>query len=475
VEMQKQRAVFVKGCGVTNEIPEKQANKIFDVLEKFAEYGFNKSHSAAYGIVTYRTAFLKANYPVEFMAGVLSFEVNNTDKISNFVAECQRMGIQILPPDVNKSAIKFSPERTADAPDDKPNAIRYGLSAVKNVGEGAMLMALEEREKNGPFKNVEDFAARLDSRAVNKKALEALIKTGAFDFGGESRKVMFERLDQIVASASAAQKDRNSGQVGLGLDFGDPKPKGKAAAAAKKVARGKSDEPESTDEWTKMELIAFEKELLGFYVSGHPLDNYRGSFESTRFTKISAIEEITEKGTITVAGLIHSAGIRYTKKDNRAFCTLVLEDFTGSIEAMAWNETYEKCKEFLVAGAVVEVRCGVDKDQRTEMNRLTARDVKPLKPKKATARVQIRPENDGGPMELPEATAQTLNLRLDSSQHGEDDLNMIEGILGQYPGDVPVRLTIRSRGGDDVVLVMGDGFRVTQSKGLVQQLLPWLG
>ncbi len=477
-EMAQQRLVFVAGCIKTNEIPEKQAHKIFDVLETFAEYGFNKSHSAAYGIVTYRTAYLKANYPVEFMAGVLSYEVNNTDKISNFVAECQRMGIEILPPDVNKSAIKFSPERTDDAPNDKPNAIRYGLSAIKNVGEGAMLSALEEREKNGPFKNVEDFASRLDSRAVNKKALEALIKTGAFDFAGEARKVMFARLDQIVSAAAAAQKDKKSGQTSLFGDFGmAPPPKTKAPEPAKKNGKKKDDEPEVTDEWTKMELIAFEKELLGFYVSGHPLDNYRGSFESSRFTKISAIEEITEKGTITVGGLIHSAGIRYTKKDNRAFCTLVLEDFTGSIEAMCWNETYEKCKEHLVAGNVVEVRCGVDKDQRTEMNRLTARDIKPMKPKKATVRVMpdVPDEDFSRPQELPEANAQTLNLCLDSTQHGEDDLNMIEGILSQYPGDVPVRLTIRSRAGRDVVLAMGNSFRVTQSKALVQQLLPWLG
>ena len=223
-----------------------------------------------------------------------------------------------------------------------------------------------------------------------------------------------------------------------------------------------------------MELIEFEKELLGFYVSGHPLDNYRGSFESSRFTKISAIEAITEKTTITIGGLIHSAGIRYTKKDNRAFCTLVIEDFTGSMEAMAWNETYEKCKEHMVVGAVVEMRVTVEKDQRTEMNRLTARDVKPVKPKKATVREQPVPENNG-PQELPEATEQRLHLHLDSTQHGEEDLNIIEGILSHHPGDVPVRLTIRSRTGMNVVLDMGDDFRVTQTKGLVQQLLPWLG
>jgi DNA polymerase III alpha subunit len=158
--------------------PEKQANEIFDLLEKFAQYGFNKSHSAAYGVVTYQTAYLKANYPVEFMAGVLSNEISNTDKIANFVSECQRMGITILPPDVN-----------------------------------------EERERNGPFTGVDDFAGRMDSRAVNKKMLEALVKCGAFDFSGEDRAALFARLDQSLAAASSMQKDRKAGQGGLFDDF----------------------------------------------------------------------------------------------------------------------------------------------------------------------------------------------------------------------------------------------------------------
>ncbi|MFM2168356.1 MAG: polymerase subunit alpha, partial [Verrucomicrobiota bacterium] len=164
-EMARQRLIFVEGCLKTNGIAEKQANAVFDLLEKFAQYGFNKSHSAAYGIVTYRTAYLKANYPVEFMAGVLSYEISNPDKIANFVSECFEMGIKVLPPDINKSALKFAPEYVAElATDDSgiPNAIRYGLSAIKNVGEGAMEAAIAEREQNGPFLSLEDFAARMD-------------------------------------------------------------------------------------------------------------------------------------------------------------------------------------------------------------------------------------------------------------------------------------------------------------------------
>lgn len=469
-EMAQQRLIFVEGCEKTNQIPSKQANEIFDLLEKFAQYGFNKSHSAAYGIVTYRTAYLKANFPVEFMAGVLSYEVNNTDKIANFVSECQRMGIEILPPDINKSALKFAPETKPGG--SEPHAIRYGLSAIKNVGEGAMQAAIAERESNGEFRSLEDFASRLDSKAVNKKMLEALIKTGAFDFTGESRLVMFNRMDQVLASAASAQKDRRSGQASL-FDFDMGAPPAPQKAEAKK-GRGKTAEPEPPSEWPKMELIAFEKELLGFYVSGHPLDSYRGNFDSTRFTKIAAIEEITQRTIITVGGLISVADVRYSKKDNRPFATLKIEDFTGAIEAMCWSDDYEKFKEHIVVGAVVEMRATCDKDQRTEMNKLTVRDIKPLKPKKAVNRPRLEDTPADEVAELPPATAQVLQLTLRSSHHDSSDVTRLRHILQGHPGSVPVCIDIVRRD-DSIVSYEVDGkYRVSQTTDLLQQLSDWL-
>ena len=467
-EMAAQRLVFVKGCADTNQIPEPQAHEIFNLLERFAEYGFNKSHSAAYGIVTYRTAFLKANYPVEFMTGVLSLEISNTDKITNFVSECQRMGIEILPPDINKSDLKFSPETKPGA--SEPHAIRFGLAAIKNVGEGAMQMAIEERERDGDFKTLEDFASRLDSKAVNKKNLEALIKVGAFDFTGETRLTMFERLDQVIASASAAQKDRKSGQASLFGDFEMAPPK-KAAEKPAPGAKKKCAEVE-VHEWSKMELIGFEKELLGFYVSGHPLDNYKGNFESTKLTKIAAIEEITQRTIITVGGLIAVADVRYSKKDNRPFAILKIEDFTGAIEAMCWSDDYEKFKEFLVVGSVVEVRASCAKDERTEMNKLMVRDVKPMKPRKASAARVSAPSS--GPSELPDEVPQVLVLKLDAKRHSLTDLQTIRGILVKHPGNVPVQFVIDRNGHGSVRLAAGTEFSVSQTTELVQDLLPWM-
>ncbi|HRQ89788.1 MAG TPA: DNA polymerase III subunit alpha, partial [Bacteroidia bacterium] len=243
-EMVKQRAKFVKGCAEVNKIPEKKASEIFDLLEKFAGYGFNKSHSAAYGLISYHTAYLKANYPVEFMAAVLSNEVNNTDKISTFVAECQRMGIEILAPDVNRSMLKFAPEGR----EENRRAIRFGLAAVKNVGEGAMEAVIREREANGEFKSLEDFAGRLDSRSVNRKILENLIKAGAFDFTLERRDDLFSRVGQVIAGSSAAQRDRATGQASL-FDMNELM----SAAAPPEVVE------EDRVVWNQREYLAHEK------------------------------------------------------------------------------------------------------------------------------------------------------------------------------------------------------------------------
>lgn len=463
-EMARQRIAFVAGCKTTNDIGDKQANAVFDLLEKFAQYGFNKSHSAAYGIVTYRTAYLKANFPVEFMTGVLSLEVSNTDKIANFVSECQRMGIVILPPDINRSLLKFSPERTKDAnaENHEPNAIRFGLSAIKNVGEGAMAAAIEEREKGGLFKSLEDFAARMDTRAVNKKMLEALVKAGAFDFTKQDRAAMFAKLEQVLASAASMQKDKKAGQGGLFDDFAMAPPK-KAAAQVQ------------VQSWTTDEVLAYEKELLGFYVSGHPLDNFRGHFDSSRFTRLAGLHELdvsAKPQTISIMGIVNTCEVRYSKKDNRPFATFVFEDFTGQIEMMAWSDEYEKFKDMLKVGNVLELRCRCTKDQRAEGNRLTLSTAKELKPKKA------RDPNaplTAPPVEVkPPAPPKPLLLRLDCRRHSEIDLDRIHEVLTQHPGELPVIFEFSYNGGSKVRLEAGDEFRVSQTKDLVQALMVWL-
>ena len=452
-KMAQQRAIFVEGCGKTVGISDRKANDIFDLLAKFAGYGFNKSHSAAYGIVTYRTAYLKANYPVEFMAAVLSYEVNNTDKISSFVSECQRMGMTILPPDVNKSALKFAPECMGDST--VPDAIRFGLSAVKNVGEGAMATAVAEREKNGRFTSLDDFCQRLDTRAINKRLMEALIKVGAFDFTKEDRAAMFARIDQVLASASSRQKEKRAGLVSL---FGDDD----MGASRNNLPAAQKPKP-----WTKEEVMAFEKELLGFFVSGHPLDKYRHVFEKDNVTRLMDLQEMKEeKQKVFCAGTIERLEIKFTKKDNRAFATFALEDFTGTVECIAWNETYEKFKALMASGAAVGIRARTEKDNRSDAIRLTVQEVKVLKPAKEP-KEGAKPSSKNG--------NGTLVLRLDSAKHGEEDLEAIFGIITANPGNTKVQLRIAVASGREAVVNADKEYGVELSAEVREELQEWVG
>src|SRR6184192_4402628 len=334
-KMAKERANFIAGCARTNEIGEKKANAIFDLLEKFAGYGFNKSHSAAYALISYQTAFLKANHPVEFMAGLLSNEINNTEKISVLVSECKRMGITILPPDVNRSGLKFVPEAVTavagrgeiDADDGmaapseggykaengghrpplQGNAIRFGLAAIKNVGQGAMELAIRERERGGDFKSLEDFCSRLDSRVANRKMLESLVKCGAFDFLQRERAELFACIDDALAASAAALRDRMAGQVSL---FGDEH---EHLAPARK---------RTVSPWSDREKMTYEKELLGFYVTGHPLDAYADVIANGKYQSIASLGELSDRSTFRVAGAITQVDKKFTRKEVKRFAVV---------------------------------------------------------------------------------------------------------------------------------------------------------
>ena len=430
-KMAKERVTFVDGCLKANNIPADKANEIFDLLEKFAGYGFNRSHSAAYAWVSYQTAFLKANYPVEFMAAVMSNEISNTDKISVFVAECDRMGIKILEPDVNKSALKFAPEALGgDLPTkadgtEYHGAIRYGLAAIKNVGEAAMEAAIAEREANGPFTSMEDFCSRVDSKKMNKKGLECLVKCGAFDFTGMERAQLFSEIDGAMAAAASAHRDKAAGQVSMFDVFETaPKPARKAGS--------------TVQPWKQAEKLAFEKELLGFYVTGHPLDEYRPALESGKFVPIATLPEQEDKSSVTIAGALTTVERRFTKRDSKPFAIVTLEDLTGSLEVMIWSETFTKTQSFLVQGAVVSITGKLD--LREEGPRLTANEIKPV-PK-------------------PTSSEKPLVLTLDRTIAKPRDLDVIRDIIWQNPGNR--RVILRLIGGDaqPLRLIPSDEFRV---------------
>ena len=445
-KMAQERGNFIKGCAATNHIGEKLAGQIFDKIEMFAGYGFNKSHSACYGHISYWTAWLKANHPVEFMAALLSNEIHNTDKIGVFVSECHRMGIEILPPDLNASQLRFAPELLATG----VKAIRYGLAAIKNCGEGAMAAAISERDAKGPFASLDDFSSRLDSKVVNKRILENLVKAGALDWTGETRAGMFERLEQVVASASSAQRDRASGQVSLfdAMDFAAPAPKPAAGGA-------------SVPEWDKDERLAHEKELLGFYVTGHPLDKFRGVIDSERYQRLGLIDELdlsNPRDRFPYAGMVRSIDAKVTKS-GKPFGVLILEDFTGSSEVMLWGETYAPARDagLLEPGKIIKLKCAVQVDDRTGGRRLTGYELSELKPKRASA-------NGNGPLEL----------MLWTTRHSEMDLMEIRNALAKHPGATPVLLHFQNSAGRRVSVEAGEGFKVKRNPDLDAALDRWL-
>ncbi|MCC6416474.1 MAG: DNA polymerase III subunit alpha [Opitutaceae bacterium] len=329
--MAKQRVKFVTGAKERHHIAEAKANEIFDLLNKFAEYGFNKSHSAAYAVVAYQTAYLKANYPVEFMAAVLTAELGNAEKVSHFIAECEAMGLTVLGPDVNESRETFTPVG---------DKIRFGLAGIKGVGEAASLRVIEEREANGPFKDFDDFAARVDTKAANKRVLEHLVKTGAFDFSGASRKVLFNGIDTALNAAAAQARDRAAGQESFMDMLAEPAPS--------EDRKSKIENPKSQDDFTSAEKLQFEKELLGFYVSGHPMNVFAGLSEAIDTYTVEQLLQINDRLEFRLCGIVGTIVKKLSKKDNRPWAAFTLATRNASVALNMFADAYERYGQNLI-------------------------------------------------------------------------------------------------------------------------------
>jgi DNA polymerase-3 subunit alpha len=427
-KMEQERERFVEGCGRVNKIAPKIADAIFGFIAKFAEYGFNKSHSAAYGWISYQTAYLKTHYPLEFMAAMLSFDASTVERLAEVIGECRRMEIAIRPPDINSSDLKFTPQEDA-------KAIRFGLGSVKNVGAGAMESAIAEREKNGAFKSLEDFCSRLDSRTVNRKILESLVKCGAFDPFGKFRSQLFAEVESAMGAAAAVQRDRASGQVSLFGDMDMPADT-KSAGIASKVGP-----------WPQQEMLAYEKELLGYYVSGHPLDRFAGHFDSGKFSTIAQAVQAEESGTFKLAGILATVEKKFTKKDGKPFGVMLLEDFTGSLEITVWEEAFTKNAALLVPGSAIAVNARIAR--REDSVRATATSLAALKPKSS-----VKP----------------VRLRLSREKMQEDDLFQILESVKRHPGPRPLFLEFVRSDGRSVEMAAGEEFAVSDERELSEEL-----
>ncbi|OFX10575.1 MAG: DNA polymerase III subunit alpha, partial [Alphaproteobacteria bacterium RIFOXYD12_FULL_60_8] len=365
-EMDQQRGVFTTGA-TARGVPEAKAKEIFDLVDKFANYGFNKSHAAAYAVVAYQTAYLKANYPVEFIAASMTLDMTNTDKLNVFRGELLRLGVSLLPPDVNSSLADFSVE---------DGKVRYALAAVRNVGEAAMRALVAERERGGPFASLSDFTRRMEAKTVNKRLLENLIKAGALDDLEPNRARLMEGIETILGVASLAASERASNQLGM---FG-----GADQTPALKL-------PQVAD-WPPMEKLAREFESIGFYLSSHPLDAYGASLERLRVVPSAQLRERVERGGgghLKLAGTVVSRKERTSKSGNR-YAFVSLSDASGAFEVTFFSETLSAARAVLDSG--VPVLLTVDARIEEDQLRITAQSCEALDNavSKSTKRLEIR-------------------------------------------------------------------------------------
>lgn len=391
--LMKQKEAFLAGARARN-VDEKTAEHIFELLTHFADYGFNKSHSAAYALVAWQTAWLKAHYPAEFMAAMLTSVVDSSDKVGVYIEQCRRMGIPILPPDINASSASFSVDG---------KAIRFGLSAVKNVGDGAIAEIKNREAAGGPYTSLEDFCSRADMRAVNKRVIESLIKCGAFDSLGAYRSQLLAILPDAAAQGAYRQKDAESGQLGL---FGEEE--NLLAIPLPNI-----------DEAPIEERLAWEKEITGFYITGHPLDTYKRKIEN--FFGIGRIlnGELPEKARVRVAGIITKARRSTTKKGD-TMCFLTVEDYTHSLEVIVFPKVFYDHMNELLPESMVVVTGRVDASETG--TKLLADEITSLEDYHPTYFLTIEPEV---------ATA--------------DIQKKITDILARHPGQNPVRFYLKAQ------------------------------
>ena len=438
-EMAKQRAGFLKGCAEVNKIPAAKANQIFDLLEKFAGYGFNKSHAAAYAMVAYQTAYLKANYPVEFFCAMMTNDMADTDKLSQYIAEARSMGIEVLPPDVNESQVHFAPAaQSSPAPqadgqsDALRSAIRFGLAAIKGVGEIAVEAVLKARREAGKFSTLANLCERVDGRSVSRKILEALIKCGACDCLGQTRATLFAQTDRTLARAASIIADRQRGQSSL---FG----------ALEERSSQMPESESSLPEWPEHELLAYEKELLGFYVTGHPLTPYAQILEKYALSNTATLAQVQPRSLTRIGGLIAAVQNGVSKKNGKSYAMVTLEDLEGSVQVLCFNENYDKFRELLVPGKAILV-----------IGEVNAGDDKP----------KVFPQEIMLLDQAPAKFTKQVHLRLHMAHLKPEDLTSLQELVEAHRGKCPLFLCFKQPAGGLIFMETHEKFAVAPSRAL---------
>jgi DNA polymerase III subunit alpha len=413
-------------------------------IEGFADYAFNKSHSAAYGVVTYQTAWLKAHHPVEYMAALLTSVKNNKDKLPTALHTCRTMGIEVLVPDINESLSDFAPVRSTDPGSPHPRQIRFGLSAVRNVGEGVVAEVVAARRSAGAFTSFADFVSKVPASVLNKRTVESLVKAGAFESLGHPRKGLLLVLEGVIDSALAIKRREEEGQYDL---FGG------LGAAADAAATGVLDSGPVPDvEFDRKEKLAAEREMLGLYVSDHPLQGLERVLADLASAPVPQVLELRGGAEVTVAGLLTGVTKKFTKK-GESYVTGTLEDLQGGVEVLFFPSCYATYADLLVDDEVLVVHGRID----------DGRDV-----------VQVIADRVSRP-DLSEATGAPLTLTLHPRQCAPDMVGRLRDLLAEHAGPVPVRLRVADGGRRTTTLAVPEALAVRRSQGLFAELKGLLG
>ncbi|MEW5816365.1 MAG: DNA polymerase III subunit alpha, partial [Spirochaetota bacterium] len=423
--MARQKIDFVQGA-LKKGFSKKQAEDIFELLIPFAGYGFNKSHAAAYSLLAYKTAYLKANFPAEFMAANLTNEINSTEKLAEYISETRGMGIHILPPDINLSDKMFTVSN---------GKIVYGLKGIKNVGTTAVDEIIRVRKAGGPYKSIMDFFDRVDLKVVNKKAIESLIEAGLFDSISNGRAILFHNLERLLEFASHKKESKKYGQASLFQanemeEFGEP-------------------ELEYVEEWPPLELLRHEKINLGFYFSGHPLDKYRKIWEDPSILKLAHLERALKEKVYSLVGMVRNLREIQTKNGRRMVFAL-LEDFEGSAELIMFPDLWESVREKIAPEVVLGIRGKIDT---------------------AKGEPKIIVEELREPEELIKTEPAELHIRISGDQCSEDDLYHLRSFLFDHKGNCAVYLHIgRIKNTREVVIKASSQLCVSPEDNVIEEL-----
>ena len=435
-EMNKQKVIFVKGAKEKHGIEKAKAEEVFAIMEKFAQYGFNRSHSAAYSVVAYQTAYLKAHYPAEYMASVLTHNQNNIEKITFFMDECKKQGIHVLGPDVNESNIVFDVN-------DKDH-IRFGMGAIKGSGDAAVEAIISERDKNGHFNSIWDFAERISLRQVNKKTFESLALSGAFDRFADYHRRQFVHaeegdinlIEKAVKYGNNMQAEKNSAQTSL---FGDSS---NTSIPPPKVA--------PLDPFSDLEKLRLEKEVVGFYISGHPLDQFKLEIQNFCTCPVTKIEE--HKGEeVSVAGIITKSIFRQSKKGN-PFALFSIEDYDGSLDMALFGEEFRKNQHLLSVGEFVYL-IGTVQERYNQIGMW-----------------ELKVQNIQLLTEVRDKMSKTVCIDVKASVIDEELVERLEYLVQQYPGKCNFQINIKDEEKGILLDTMSRKFKVDPSNELIADL-----